>query len=345
MTLTEAQQTLRDTLRRPLRDLRISVIDKCNFRCPYCMPEERYHANYQFLRNGELLTFEEIGRLARIFAALGARKLRITGGEPLLRRGLPDLVRDLAAIGEVDDLALTTNGVYLGGCAHALREAGLSRLTVSLDSVDDGLFRRMNGNKRGIAPVLEGVAAARTAGFQEIKFNCVVQRGVNCHALLELVEHFRWTGHILRFIEYMDVGTCNDWRRDHVVPSREVLGRIHARYPVTPLEENYHGEVAARYAFDDGAGEIGFISSVTAPFCGACTRARLGADGVLYTCLFAARGTDLRTPLRQGASDADIAGVIAAVWENRGDRYSELRARRPAEPAARRRIEMYQIGG
>jgi len=336
--------TVTDMRGRPLHDLRISVLDRCNFRCPYCMPEDEFHRDFQFLNKAERLTYGEIERVAAAAVRLGVTKLRLTGGEPLLDRGLPDLVRALRRIDGVEDLALTTNGTLLARYASDLAEAGLNRVTVSLDSLDEVVFRRMSGNRGDLSRVLQGIEAAERAGLAPVKINTVVQRGVNDHTVLDLLAHFRGTGHVVRLIEYMDVGNRNRWRMEQVVPSRELFERIHARWPLRPLGRSYPGEVASRYAYEDGAGEIGFISSVTAPFCGACSRARLSADGTLYTCLFASRGTDLRTPLRNGASDEDILDILARVWRRRADRYSELRrpeATRPAE----QKVEMYRIGG
>ncbi len=328
---------------RVLSDLRISVVDRCNFRCPYCMPEDQYPRDHEFLSKAERLRFEEIERLARIFASLGVHKLRLTGGEPLLRRDLPELVRKLAAIPGIDDLALTTNGSLLAPLAQTLRDAGLKRITLSIDSVQPDTFKAMSGGRGDIANVLEAIAASERAGFSPLKINCVVMRGSNDHEILDLIEHFRGSGHILRFIEYMDVGTCNDWKRDLVVPSAHLRAQINERWPLRQLEANYGSEVARRYAFSDGAGEIGFISSVTEPFCGDCSRARLSADGKLYTCLFASAGHDLRGPMRAGASDAELAGLIGAVWNARDDRYSEIRSE--ATLAQREHVEMYAIGG
>ena len=333
-----------DALTRPLHDLRISVIDRCNFRCPYCMPEEQYAHDHAFLAKHERLRFEEITRLARAFIAQGVRKLRLTGGEPLLRRELPVLVRMLAELAGVEDLALTTNGVLLPRLAQELRDAGLMRLTVSLDTLDADTFRHLSGGRGEVAEVLAGIAAAERAGFRKLKLNCVVMRGVNDVQVLDMLEHFRGSGHIVRFIEYMDVGTINGWQAERVVPSAELLARIGARWPLTPLARGYRGEVAERYAFADGGGEIGFISSVSQPFCGDCARARLSADGKLYTCLFARTGHDLRAPLRAGASDAELEALIGARWRQRADRYSELRAdlRAAGNPE---KVEMYTIGG
>jgi len=318
-------------------------MDRCNFRCPYCMPRETFHEHYEFLKAQERLQFDEIVRLTRLFVALGARKLRLTGGEPLLRANLPDLVGELTSIAQVDDVALTTNGVLLAKYAAELKANGLNRVTVSLDSLDDQVFARMSGGFGGKDQVLAGIRAAQEAGLEPIKINAVVERGLNDHTVLDLVEHFRGTGIIVRFIEYMDVGNRNHWTLDRVVPSRELLELISARWPLRAVAENYHGEVAERYEFEDGAGEIGFISSVTEPFCGACSRARLSSDGMLYTCLFATLGKDLRTPLRAGASDEELTQLIRAAWVRRADRYSELRAGAREHPL--RKVEMYYIGG
>lgn len=334
---------LQDTLARPLRDLRISVTDRCNFRCPYCMPEEIFGEGFPFQRRGEILSFEEIVRLARILVGLGAGKLRITGGEPLLRAQLPRLVAKLAALPGVQDLALTTNGVLLPRFAGALAEAGLHRVTISLDSLDAATFRRMSGGRGEAGAVLAGIAAAESAGLSPIKINCVVQRGVNDDQVVALARRFRGTGHVLRLIEFMDVGTTNAWNLAEVAPAREILQRIEAEFPLEPVAPNYPGEVARRYRYRDGGGEIGIIASVSQPFCGDCSRARLSADGRLFTCLFAAEGRDLKTPLRAGASDSELRGQIAGTWRRRRDRYSEERAAR--SPASPRKVEMFQIGG
>lgn len=328
-----------DRFGRPLRDLRLSVIEACNFRCPYCMPAERVPDDYGF-DAATRLSFDEIETLVRGFVSLGVSKLRLTGGEPLLRKYLPDLVARLAAIPGIDDLALTTNGSLLACRAQALRDAGLRRLTVSLDALDPVVFRQLSGSRGDVADVLAGIAAAGVAGFAQIKLNCVVQRGVNDEQVLPLLERFRDSGHIMRFIEYMDVGTCNDWEAARVLPSAELRDRIHARWPLRPLDANYRGEVASRYAFVDGAGEIGFVSSVSAPFCGDCHRARVSADGKLYTCLFAGQGSDLRASLRQG--EAALAERVAALWSARGDRYSELRGR---AGSTNKHVEMFLVGG
>jgi cyclic pyranopterin phosphate synthase len=334
---------LRDQFSRPLRDLRLSVIDRCNFRCPYCMPRERFHEQYRFLKSSERLDFAELVRLTRLFLQLGVVKLRITGGEPLLRPGLSDLVGDLTSLPGVEDVALTTNGVLLAQHAAALRAAGLQRVTVSLDSIDAATFAQMAGGLAQLEDVLAGIAAARCAGLAPIKINAVVQRGVNDHRILDLLERFRGSGIIVRFIEYMDVGNRNDWARERVVPSQELLARVSARWPVTALEPTYSGEVARRYAFADGGGEIGFISSVTQPFCGNCSRARLSSDGKFYTCLFAAEGTDLRAPMRGGASDEELLNLIRAVWHQRTDRYSELREN--LRERGVQHVEMNYVGG
>jgi GTP 3',8-cyclase len=335
----------RDTLQRPLRDLRISVMDRCNFRCPYCMPREQYHEAYRFLKSSERLSFEEIVRLARLFVRLGVRKLRLTGGEPLLRANLPDLVGDLTSVPGIEDVALTTNGILLAKHAAELKAAGLQRITVSLDSLDPDVFAKMSGGFGGLDEVLDGIEHARRAGLAPIKINAVIQRGVNDHTVIGLVERFRGTGVIVRFIEYMDVGNRNHWQQSLVVPSRELVARIGERWPLAPLESNYRGEVAKRYAFEDGRGEVGFISSVTQPFCGDCSRARLSSDGVLYTCLFATHGTNLRDLLRGGSSDEELTDLMRRIWLGRTDRYSELRASMRSASGESRKVEMYYIGG
>jgi GTP 3',8-cyclase len=345
----QAQAAVKDRWSRPLRDLRISVIDRCNYRCPYCMPAELYGDDHQFLPRAHWLTPGEIKRIAGLFLQLGVGKVRLTGGEPLLRRDIAEIVAGLAGLSGLEDLALTTNGSRLAKRAAELAAAGLRRVTVSLDSLDDAVFKAMSGGRGEVGTVLAGIEAARQAGFAPIKVNVVVERGRNDHTALDLVEHFRGTDVILRFIEFMDVGTLNGWERKRVVPSRELLGMIAERWPVEALDSNYRGEVAKRYRFTDGGGEIGFISSVSEPFCGDCHRARLSADGMFYTCLFATRGVDLRTPLRAGASDADLVGLLQNVWRNREDRYSELRGRllehKPKDAERPARVEMYRMGG
>src|SRR5262245_1282099 len=339
-----APQAIADSRGRPLEDLRISVMDRCNFRCPYCMPRETFGDGYRFLPSAARLTFDEIARLARQFAAAGVRKIRLTGGEPLLRTGLADLVGELSAIEGIEDLALTTNGVLLAQHAAELRAQGLARVTVSLDSIDPATFRRMSGGFDGLDRVLDGIRAALEAGLAPVKVNAVVQRGVNDGQALDLARPFRGTGVVVRFIEYMDVGNRNDWRRELVVPSRELRDALASAFPLVPLAPAQPGEVAERYAYADGAGEVGFISSVTQPFCGGCTRARLSSDGVFYTCLFAAAGTDFRERLRAGAGDEELRALIQSVWRRREDRYSELREASPDAPGLRK-VEMYYIGG
>lgn len=337
---------IRDVYQRPLRDLRISVTDRCNFRCTYCMPAEIFGERYQFLPKAQLLTFEEITRLTRVLVRLGAVKLRITGGEPLVRQEIDKLVGMLAPIDGVEDLAMTTNAYFLPQKIDALKAAGLRRLTISLDTLDDAIFKQMNGGRASVEQVLQGVYAAEQAAYTPIKFNAVVQRGVNDHTLVDLARWAKDRGHIVRFIEYMDVGNRNGWRMEHVVPSKEVVERIHAVMPLEPVDANYFGEVADRYRYVDGGGEIGVISSVTNPFCGACTRMRLSAEGKLFTCLFATNGTDLREPLRAGASDDDLEAIVRNTWGQRIDRYSEQRtALTQAEREQRDKVEMYHIGG
>jgi cyclic pyranopterin phosphate synthase len=331
---------LADTLHRPLRDLRISITDRCNFRCVYCMPKEVYGRDYEFLPRAELLTFEEIARLARIFAGLGVEKVRLTGGEPLIRRDVERLVELLAGVPGLD-LTLTTNGAVLAQKADALAEAGLGRITVSLDSLDDDVFRAMNDVDFPVARVLEGIDAAAAAGLP-VKVNAVVKRGLNEDSVLAMARHFRGSGHVLRFIEYMDVGHTNGWRLDDVVPAAEIVATIDSELPLEPLPPRYPGEVAERFRYRDGAGEIGVIASVTRPFCGACTRARLSADGSLYTCLFATTGHDLRALVRAGGDDAEIAAAIGDIWRVRGDRYSEIRS---AATRDLQKVEMSYIGG
>jgi len=331
-----------DQLQRPVRDLRISVTDRCNLRCVYCMPKEVYGASFPFLPRAEILSFEEIVRVARVLVALGVRKIRLTGGEPLVRRDLDQLVASLAALPGVEDLALTTNGLLLPSRAAALRAAGLRRLTVSLDAIDDATFRAMTDVGVSVDRVLAGIAAARAAGFDPIKVNAVVKRGVNDGGVLALAAFAREQGHILRLIEYMDVGHTNGWRLDDVVPAAELRDRLDAAWPLEPLPARYPGEVATRYRYRDGGGEVGIIASVTRPFCGACTRARLSADGRLFTCLFAGAGHDLRPLLRGAADDTGLAQALAKVWRGRTDRYSEQRS---SQTAGLDRVEMSYIGG
>lgn len=328
-----------------MRDLRISVTDRCNFRCPYCMPAEIFGESYQFLPKEEILSFEEITRLARIFVSLGVNKLRITGGEPLLRIDLHSLVAMLAAIEGVEDLTLTTNGYLLAQQAQQLKEAGLMRITVSLDTLDEEIFKKMNGRGFGPRRVLQGIERATAMGLSPVKINSVVQKGINDGTIVELARYFKGTGHILRFIEYMDVGNRNGWKWDEVMPAAEIIQRIDAEMPMEALESNYRGEVARRYRYRDGGGEVGVIASVTQPFCGDCTRSRLSTDGTIYTCLFANRGRSLKDPLRAGATDAELRDIIASIWGRRVDRYSEERTELAALQNAPQKIEMYQIGG
>jgi GTP 3',8-cyclase len=334
-----------DRLGRPLHDLRISVMDRCNFRCPYCMPKEQFHENYQFLKSRERLSFDELTRLTKLFAGLGVRKVRLTGGEPLLRANLADLVGDLTGIPGIEDIALTTNGVLLANHAVDLHANGLRRITVSLDTLDKEIFARLSGGFGALDQVLGGIDAAIAAGLAPVKINAVIERGVNDHTALDLVEHFRGTPVIVRFIEFMDVGNRNHWDPKMVVPSRELAARINARWPMHPVSQNYRGEVAERWRFEDGGGEIGFISSVSQPFCGGCSRARLSSEGKFYTCLFATRGIDLRGPLRDGADDAELLRIIRGAWVARTDRYSELREELRRDPTETKKIEMYYIGG
>ncbi len=346
-----------DTRGRPLRDLRISVTDRCNFRCNYCMPKEVFDKDYPYLPHSALLSFEEITRLASLFLAHGVRKIRLTGGEPLLRKNIEELIAQLAQLRTVDgkapDLTLTTNGSLLARKAKALKEAGLNRVTVSLDGLDDAVFRRMNDVDFPVADVLAGIEAAHTAGLSHIKVNMVVKRGTNDHEILPMARHFRGTGTTLRFIEYMDVGATNGWRMDEVLPSAELIERLRAELPLVPLEPSSPGETAERWGYADASGqhdpalgEVGVISSVTQAFCHDCNRARLSTEGKLYLCLFASQGYDLRSLLRGGASDADIAAAIAPIWQQRTDRYSELRSTLPADNTqGARRVEMSYIGG
>ncbi|GAB4213979.1 MAG: GTP 3',8-cyclase MoaA [Rhodoferax sp.] len=341
---------LGDTLGRSLRDLRISVTDRCNFRCNYCMPKEIFDKDYPYLQHHELLSFEEVTRVVRVFIAHGVQKIRLTGGEPLLRKNLERLIEQLAALRTLDgrplDLTLTTNGALLARKARALKDAGLQRITVSLDAMDDAVFKRMNDVDFPVGAVLDGIAAAQAVGLGPIKINMVVKRGTNDHEILPMARHFRGSGMVLRFIEYMDVGATNGWRMDEVLPSAEVLKRLRALGELRALQASAPGETAQRWAWADGAGEVGLISSVTQAFCHDCNRARLSTEGQLYLCLFASHGYDLRTLIRGSASDADLANAIGYIWRQRDDRYSEIRSKLPADTGAPvKRIEMSYIGG
>jgi cyclic pyranopterin phosphate synthase len=341
LSLEQAQTSPRDRSGRPLRDLRISVTDRCNFRCVYCMPKEVFGKDYAFLERREILSFEEIARMARIFRGLGIEKIRLTGGEPLVRRNIEHLIGMISAIPGLD-LTLTTNGSLLKQKARALKGAGLTRVTVSLDSLDDAVFRRMNDVEFPVTRVLEGIETAAAAGLTPVKINMVVKRGENEQSILPMARHFRGSGHVLRFIEYMDVGHTNGWRMDDVVTAREIVSMIGAEAPLEPVDPNYQGEVAERWRYRDGSGEIGVIASVTQAFCRDCTRIRLSTDGKLFTCLFATAGHDLRSLLRSGATDSDIQATISGIWQRRADRYSEIRT---AHTANLRKIEMSYIGG
>lgn len=331
-----------DTFERPLRDLRISVTDRCNFRCPYCMPAEIFHERFQFLKKDKVLTFEEIGRLVRIIVSMGAVKLRLTGGEPLVRQEIDVLVKMLSQIDSVEDFAMTTNASLLPKFAQKLKDAGLQRLTISLDTLDEEISQKMNGEKATVEQVLKGIAIAKEVGFEKTKINCVVQRGVNDHTLVDLAAWAREEGHTLRFIEYMDVGTMNGWKLDDVVPAKEIIEKIDKAFPLESVKRNYVSETALRFQYKDGKGEMGVIASVTAPFCGDCSRMRLSPEGHIFTCLFATEGTDLKTPLREGASDEEIAQIIRDTWTKRTDRYSENRSDATSK---RDKVEMYYIGG
>ena len=340
-------KAVQDRLHRPLRDLRISVTDRCNFRCVYCMPREIFGPGYAFLPRKDLLTLEEIARVAQVFAALGMRKVRITGGEPLIRRNLEHLIEMIDATEGVQDISLTTNGSMLtADRAVSLKQAGLKRLTISLDALDDATFKSINDVDYPASRVLDGIDNARAAGFSDIKVNAVVRRGLNEHAVLDLAKHFRHSGCIVRFIEYMDVGETNGWNLDDVIPAADLVDRIDALYPLEAVSPNYPGEVAKRWRYRDGAGEIGFITSVTQSFCGECSRARLSAVGELYTCLFGTQGHDLRSLLRSGADDAQLLQAVSGIWQKREDRYSELRATATEVPVTgQAKVEMSHIGG
>ena len=343
MDHSQAKKTIRDLFGRALADLRVSVTDRCNFRCTYCMPAEIYGERYQFLSREQVLSYEEIARLVKVFVNLGVSRVRLTGGEPLLRQDLEILVAMLAGMEGVDDLSLTTNGYLLAQQAQALKDAGLGRITVSLDTLDDDVFRQMNGRGFTTQRVLEGIRAAEEAGFRNIKINAVVKKGVNDHTVVDLARYSKKRGHTVRFIEYMDVGNLNGWKMEHVVASKEIIHRLNEEMPLEPVSKAFSGEVADRYRYLDGQGEVGVVSSVTEPFCGDCTRARLSADGRIYTCLFASEGHDLKTPLRSGASDEDIETIVSGIWQVRTDRYSEERT--ALSGARADKVEMYHIGG
>jgi len=333
-----------DQLGRPIQDLRISVIDRCNYRCTYCMPKDQYHKNYTFLQPTQWLSFDEIKRIVKQFAACGVNKVRLTGGEPLLRPNLHKLIKDLKKIEGIDDIALTTNGELLYKYVRQLKAAGLNRITISLDAIDPKIFSSMSGDRGHLANVLSSIKSCEHHGFDSLKFNVVIQKGVNENQIMPLIERFRYTKHVLRFIEYMDVGTCNHWNRDLVMTSKEIINLINKKYVLKSTGSNYFGEVAQRYYFTDGHGEIGFISSISQPFCGSCTRARLSTDGKMYNCLFASQGFDLRPFLKSNESDTSLRSAIQSNWRKRSDRYSELRNSHQ-NTAAKSRIEMFEIGG
>jgi cyclic pyranopterin phosphate synthase len=335
---------IKDSLGRPLKDLRISVMDRCNFRCTYCMPEEKYHPKFKFLPSNQRLSFDNILRITKNFVSLGVDKIRITGGEPLLRVNLTELIGDLSRIDGIQDIALTTNGVLLSKYASELKAAGLDRITVSLDSIDPNEFKIMTGGRGSLDRVLAGIEEAKVARIKNIKVNAVIKRGINDQKILKMVEHFRSSSIILRFIEYMDVGNINHWKKSETVPSQEIFDLIQTKWPMQTIEPNYQGEVASRYQFKDGKGELGFISSVTKPFCGSCSRARLSSDGKLYNCLFASNGKDIKPWLTEGLSDHEIQQRIFSIWSERADRYSELRAQNLTE-VGKQKVEMYYIGG
>ncbi len=336
-------KSVKDKFNRPLKDLRISVIDKCNFRCPYCMPKEVYGERYQFLQSKELMTFDEIYRLARIMVKLGVEKIRLTGGEPLLRKNLDKLIQKLAKIQGLFDLTLTTNGYLLKDMALPLYKAGLKRITVSLDSLDNEVFKNMNGRNLGVEEVIKGIESAAKAGFYPIKINCVVRKGINEDSILDLAKFCKEKNYIVRFIEYMDVGTLNKWNKDEVIPSAEIINKINKIMKLEKFESNYKGEVAKRYKYKDGKGEIGVISSVSQPFCGDCTRMRLSSDGKIMTCLFASTGVDLKKHLRGDATDKELEEIIAKTWNIRKDKYSEERVNLTSP--TKEKVEMYHIGG
>ncbi len=337
--------SVQDQFQRPLKDLRISLIDRCNFRCPYCMPSEQFHHAYEFLNKNEWLSFEEIIRLAKVFVQLGVKKIRLTGGEPLMRPDIDKLIKELATLDGLDDLALTTNGSILTDVAPKLKAAGLKRLTISLDSLDPVIYKQMSGGRGEIKDVLEGIKAAQHAGFNNIKINTVIQRGVNDASMLDLVKFARDNNHSIRFIEYMDVGNQNQWNISQVVSAHEMIAKVQAQYPMEAIGGTEEGDTSLRYRFTDGNGEIGFIASVTKAFCGTCNRLRLSADGKLYTCLFAVNGTDLKSSLRNDNDDAFLVHLIKVVWQKREDRYSEQRSQIRKDTPKRPKVEMYHIGG
>ena len=335
---------VKDQLGRPLRDLRVSVMDRCNFRCVYCMPEDKFHSGFKFLPSKERLSFDEMLRLVRIFTKLGVTKVRITGGEPLLRVNLTDFIGDLSTIDKIKDIALTTNGVLLKKYAYELKASGLNRITVSLDAIDPNEFKLMTGGRGDLDRVLNGIGEAQRAGFKDIKINAVIKKGINESNILKMVEYFRDQPVILRFIEYMDVGNINDWKQQETIPSSEIIELISSKWSLSPIKQNYEGEVASRFIFDDIGTEIGFISSMTNPFCGSCTRARLSSDGKLYNCLFASTGMDIKSWIRSGMDDNKIEEKIVSIWQSRDDRYSELRYLNQNNKD-KEKVEMYYIGG
>ncbi len=339
----ESNTHLLDTLSRPIRDLRISVTDRCNFRCTYCMPKEVFNSDYEFLRREDLLSFEEITRISKVFAGLGVKKIRLTGGEPLLRKNIPVLIEQLSSIAGIEDISLTTNGVLLTQkMAQQLKDSGLQRITVSLDALDDETFKAISDVSFKVDKVLDAIETADSVGLSPVKINMVVKKGVNEHAILPMAKHFHASGKILRFIEFMDVGSTNHWQMDDVFSAKEIIDAINQELPIEPADANYRGEVAKRWRYKDGGGEVGVISSVTQPFCQSCTRARLSAEGKLYTCLFATQGKDLRHLIREGANDEHVAEVVSAIWKKRTDRYSELRS---TETVLLPKVEMSYIGG
>ncbi len=344
MTLDQTS-LLTDQLKRPMRDLRLSVIDRCNFRCTYCMPEEEVGPDFPWLGHDERLSFDEMLRLVRQFTLFGVEKIRLTGGEPLLRTHLDELIQGLREIPGIRDIAMTTNGVLLPRFAADLKAAGLDRVTVSLDALDESIFRQMNGGINFPEQVLEGIAAAQSVGFEDVKINTVVRRDINLGEVIPILRQFKGSGVTVRFIEYMDVGNVNHWQRDQVVPTAELIGHVSERWEIEPIGKNYPGEVADRYRFADGSGEIGFVSSISQPFCRSCNRSRLSADGKLYTCLFATEGTDLRELVRNGTSDDELHAAIRNVWENRHDQYSQLRWGENTKKESKHKIEMFYIGG